>query len=99
MVDIHNHPPQNNMPCFSYEDLVSFYDSYTFVKPSRKKIYTSYLVNFNGTTYALRMNDVSALDTLFASLNIGTYNMTKKNELDAIDKVYDLYEKHGYKKE
>gem|GEM_PF-2426103 len=95
--DIHNHPPQNNMPIFSFNDLISFYDSYTYVKPSRKKIYTSYLVNFNGTTYALRMNDVSALDTLFAGLNIGTANATDANKEKARNKVKELYRDYGYK--
>ncbi|WP_332453350.1 hypothetical protein, partial [Chryseobacterium aquaticum] len=63
------------------------------------KIYTSYLVNFNGTTYALRMNDVSALDTLFAGLNIGTANATDANKEKARNEIKKLYEKHGYDKE
>ncbi|SDM33978.1 hypothetical protein [Chryseobacterium taihuense] len=97
VADIHNHPPQNNMPIFSFNDLLSFYDSYTYVKPSRKSVYTSYLVNFNGTTYALRMSDVSALDILFAGLNIGTANATAANKETARKEIKDLYKKYGYK--
>lgn len=95
VADIHNHPP-GTMPIYSYQDLVLLYDGYKFVKPSRKGVYTSYLVNFNGTTYALRMNDVSALDVLFAGLNIGTSTTTKANKKEAGDKIIEIFKKYGY---
>lgn len=92
IADMHNHPI-NTIPVFSHADIVSFYDTYKFVKPSRKKVYTSYVVSFNGTTYALRMNDVTILDTLFEGLDLNTAQGMK----DAYIRVDNIFKKQGKK--
>lgn len=70
VASIHNHP--EGIPVFSFVDIVNYYYTYNFVHESRKNEYTDYLVCFNGTTYALRMENVTALNTLFAGLDLGT---------------------------
>lgn len=87
---IHNHPI-GNIPIFSYADIVNYYDNYNFVTPSRKNEYTDYLVCFNGTTYALRMENVTALNTLFAGLDLNTAQGRK----DAEKEIEKIQKKHG----
>jgi len=84
---IHNHPI-GSIPIFSYVDIVNYYDNYNFVTESRKNEYTDYLVCFNGTTYALRMENVTALNTLFAGLDLNTAQGRK----DANDKILKIQE-------
>ncbi len=87
---MHNHP-ENSIPIFSYADIVTFYDTYKFLTPARQRVYKDYLVSYNGTTYALQMNDVSYLDTLFAGLNLGnstTTEMDKKKAQEIVQKIY-----------
>jgi hypothetical protein len=83
---IHNHP-DGHIPIFSHADLVSFYADYKFVITPRKNAYTYYVVNANGTTYALRMNDVTALDTLFAGMNLKD-DAVKKLADDLLKKIF-----------
>lgn len=87
---IHNHPI-GSIPIFSYADIVNYYDNYNFVTPSRKNEYTDYLVCFNGTTYALRMENVTALNTLFAGLDLNT----AQGRADANNKIFEIQKKHG----
>lgn len=90
VASIHNHP-EGNIPIFSYVDIVNYYDNYNFVLPSRKNEYTDYLVCFNGTTYALRMENLTALNTLFAGLDLGTAQGRK----DAEKEIEKIQKKHG----
>ncbi|MBD3725431.1 MAG: hypothetical protein IE891_11860 [Flavobacteriaceae bacterium] len=90
VASIHNHPV-GGIPIFSYADIVNYYDNYNFVTPSRKNEYTDYLVCFNGTTYALRMENVTALNTLFAGLDLGT----AQGREDANNKIFEIQKKHG----
>jgi hypothetical protein len=88
---MHNHPI-NHVPIFSNIDIVDFFASYNFVRPSRKNEYTSYLVCFNGATYALRMENVNAMTELFTGLNLDT----EQGRKDAEKKVSDIFKKHGF---
>ncbi|MGD1318827.1 hypothetical protein [Chryseobacterium sp. 2R14A] len=94
VADIHNHPP-NTIPIFAFGDIVNIYDSYKFLYPNRKQVFVSYLVNFNGTTYAIKINDTTALDALFAGMNIGTATTTKAQRKLANEKVEAIFKKHG----
>lgn len=94
IASMHNHP-KKHLPIFSFGDIVGFYSNYKYVAPVRKHAYTYYVTNENGTTYALRMNDVSALDALFAGLNLDTANTTDEEKFIARDKMRKLFKKHG----
>lgn len=87
---IHNHPP-NTIPIFSAGDIVSFYKKYKFVIPPLKNAFTYYVTNPNGTVYALRMNNISALDTLFAGLDL---NIREQRELAEL-KIKKIFESDG----
>jgi hypothetical protein len=90
VASIHNHP--EGIPVFSFVDIVNYYYTYNFVHESRKNEYTDYLVCFNGTTYALRMENVTALNSLFAGLDLNTAQGREdaNNKIFEIQKKYDL---------
>ncbi|WP_143885289.1 hypothetical protein [Chryseobacterium binzhouense] len=94
IADAHNHPP-DTIPIFAFGDIVNIYDSYKFLYPNRKQVFVSYLVNFNGTTYALKINDTTALDALFAGMNIGTATTTTVQKNIAKDKVKKMFKDCG----
>ncbi|WP_143884784.1 hypothetical protein [Chryseobacterium binzhouense] len=94
IADIHNHPP-GHIPIYAFGDIVNIYDSYTYLYKYRKKVFISYLVNFNGTTYAIKMNDPSALDTFFAGMNIGTATTTKAQKDFAKAEVLKIFKENG----
>ncbi|WP_066435286.1 hypothetical protein [Chryseobacterium sp. CCH4-E10] len=87
---LHNHPP-GGIPIFSYPDLVTFYDHYKNLVPFRKNEFSMFLVCFNGTSYALRMQDITALDVLFDGMDLNT----KEGKALAEDKVREIYRKDG----
>ena len=58
-------------------------------------MYTSYLVNFNGTTYALKMDDPTALDALFDGMNIGTATTTVAQRDDARKEMKKIFKQQG----
>ncbi|WP_396153205.1 hypothetical protein [Flavobacterium sp.] len=94
VASIHNHPV-NTIPIFSHMDIVSFFDSYNYVLNSRKNEYTDYLVCFNNTTYALRMENTEALTALFAGLDLNT----EQGKEDAENAVFEIFEEYGLKRE
>ncbi|MGO4709578.1 hypothetical protein AB4Y90_10770, partial [Chryseobacterium sp. 2TAF14] len=87
---LHNHCP-GGIPIFSYPDLVSFYDHYKFLVPFRKNEFSMFLVTFKGTSYALRMQDITVLDTLFQGMDLNT----KEGKKLAEKKVREIYETYG----
>jgi len=87
---MHNHCP-GGIPIFSYPDLVSHYIHYKYLVPYRKNEFSMFLVTFKGTTYALRMQDTTALDTLFAGLDLDT----KQGIALAEEKVRNIYKNDG----
>ncbi|MGO4707588.1 hypothetical protein AB4Y90_00445 [Chryseobacterium sp. 2TAF14] len=87
---IHNHCP-GGIPMFSYPDLVTFYDHYKFLAAYRKNEFSMFLVTFKGTSYALRMQDITVLDTLFNGINLDT----KEGRTLAENKVLKIYENDG----
>ncbi|UOX35115.1 hypothetical protein LXD69_06275 [Flavobacterium sediminilitoris] len=89
VASIHNHPV-NSIPVFSYVDIVSYYDTYTFVLDSRKNEYTDYVVCFNNTTYALRMENPTALANLFMGLDLATVEGREKAN-NIVLKVFEDY--------
>jgi hypothetical protein len=91
---MHNHP-ENTLPIFSNIDIVDLFISYNYVMPQRKNEYTSYLVCFNGATYALRMANLGAFTQLFQGLNLDTPQGRK----DAEDLVMKIYKKKGFSKD
>ncbi|GEM_PF-5335603 len=93
---MHNHP-ENSIPIFSYADIVTFYDTYKFLTPARQRVYKDYLVSYNGTTYALQMNDVTYLDSLFEGLNLGTVSTTEEEKEKARKRIQRIYDKNGLK--
>ncbi len=68
---MHNHTSEG-IPIFSYPDLVAFYKHYTFVEPIRKNELSMFLFSANGTSYALRMQDIATLDILFNGIDLNT---------------------------
>ncbi|WP_144284014.1 hypothetical protein [Chryseobacterium echinoideorum] len=94
IASMHNHPLKH-LPIFSFGDIVGFYSNYKFVAPVRKHVYTYYVTNENGTTYALRMNDVSALDVLFAGLNLDTSNTTEEEKNKAYKIMQAIFKENG----
>lgn len=97
IIDAHNHPP-DTIPIFGFGDIVNLYDTYKFLYPSRQKVYISYLVNFNGTKYAIKMNDTTALDLLFSGMNLGTATTTKEEKDLAKKEVFKIFEDYGMDK-
>lgn len=91
---IHNHPI-NTLPIFSHVDIVEHFDSYNFVLGSRKNEFTDYIVCFNNTTYALRMENTQALTVLFEGLDLNT----KEGKEKANDEVFEIFQKFGLMKE
>jgi len=87
IANIHNHP-KKGIPIFSPDDLVSFYRSYNYVAPFRKNAYTFYVVCANGTTYAMRMEDTSALDAFFAGIDLST-DVGKKRAEKSVNTVFE----------
>ncbi|MFY8069815.1 MAG: hypothetical protein ACOVMG_06950 [Flavobacterium sp.] len=90
---IHNHPI-NTIPIFSHVDIVEHFDAYNFVLGSRKNEFTDYLVNFNNTTYALRMENIAALTALFEGLDLNT----KEGKIDANNRVFEIFETYGLRR-
>ena len=89
---LHNHPI-NTLPIYSPRDIVDLFDNYNFVTESRKEEYTSYLVNFNNTTYAIKMENIGVLNDLIGEFDYNTEEGFKK----ASDKIMVIYEKYGFK--
>ncbi|MBB4805954.1 hypothetical protein HNP38_001226 [Chryseobacterium defluvii] len=87
---MHNHCP-GGIPIFSFVDMVTFYDHYKYLVPFRKNEFSMFLVNFNGTSYALRMQDITALDALFDGMDLNT----KEGRALAEDRMKKIYEKDG----
>ena len=87
---IHNHPV-NSLPVFSHIDIVSHFKAYNFVYPSRKNEFTDYLVCFNNTTYALRIENPQALATLFQGLDLNT----PQGREEAEKKVLQIFNDYG----
>ena len=71
IASMHNHPI-NTVPIFSNVDIVDLFISYNYVRPERKDEYTSYLVCFNGATYALKLENLGSMTQLFQGLNLDT---------------------------
>ncbi|MFC7348986.1 hypothetical protein ACFQO9_19890 [Chryseobacterium zhengzhouense] len=90
IANMHNHP-KRGIPIFSPDDLVSFYHDYNHVAPFRKNAYTFYVVCANGTTYAMRMEDTSALDAFFTGFDLST----DEGKKDAERIVRRIFEKNG----
>ncbi|UOU99791.1 hypothetical protein MUU74_07485 [Chryseobacterium daecheongense] len=90
VASMHNHTP-GGIPIFSYPDLVTFYSHYKFVESFRKNEFSMFLVCYNGTSYALRMQDMTALDTLFNGIDLSTSEGIDKAEL----KVLRIYKEDG----
>ncbi|WP_131430882.1 hypothetical protein [Chryseobacterium formosense] len=86
---MHNHP--SGLPIFSYPDMVTFYKHYKLLEPFRKNEFSMFLFNYNGTSYALRMQDLTALDTLFYGLDLDT----KQGVALAEKTVLEIYETEG----
>jgi hypothetical protein len=89
---LHNHPI-NTLPIYSPRDIVDLFDNYNFVTQSRKEEYTSYLVNFNNTTYAIKMENIGVLNDLIGEFDYNTEDGFKK----ASDRIMTIYEKYGFK--
>ncbi len=83
----HNHPP-GSIPIFSPSDLVIFYSHYKDLIEVRKNEFVMFNANFNGTIYAFRMQDTTALDVLFAGLDLNA-DTGKKAAVELIRKIYD----------
>ncbi|QQV03224.1 MULTISPECIES: hypothetical protein [Chryseobacterium] len=94
IASIHNHPKEH-LPIFSFGDIVGFYSNYKYVTDQRKLVYTYYVTNENGTTYALRMNDVSALDALFAGLNLGEAESNSEEMKQGRNKMKEIFDDNG----
>lgn len=89
---LHNHPI-NTLPIYSPRDIVDLFDNYNFVTQSRKEEYTSYLVNFNNTTYAIKMENVGVLNDLIGEFDYSTEVGFK----EASREIMKIYEKYGFK--
>ena len=93
IASMHNHPI-NTVPIFSNVDIVDLFISYNFIRPERKDEYTSYLVCFNGATYALKLENLGSMTQLFQGLNLDTVEGRKLAE----DKVQEIFKKKGFEK-
>lgn len=94
---MHNHP-ENTLPIFSYKDIITHYESYSFVSNFRKNEYTSYLVCYNNSTYALRIENTAALNNFFTryDLNTAQGKMDAENAVLKIFEDYDLNTNQTY---
>ncbi|MFN4365265.1 hypothetical protein [Chryseobacterium hispalense] len=90
IANMHNHPP-NHAPIFSYDDIVSFYSMHQYVAPFRKEAYTFYVVNANNTTYALRMEDPTALNVLLAGLDLDIQAQRDR----ANGRIKEIFDEYG----
>lgn len=86
----HNHNP-NSIPIFAPQYLVVFYKHYKLLHSARENIFVMFNTNFNGTIYAFRMQDVTALDTFFAGLDLDTDAGMEEAE----EKVKRIYKNKG----
>ncbi|MFC6269057.1 hypothetical protein [Frigoriflavimonas asaccharolytica] len=89
IAQMHNHP-EGYLPIFSFGDIVTYYAGYKSLIPVRKPVYISYVTSANGTTYAIKINDTSFLDTLFAGLDLDTAEGTLNADL-LVRKIYKDY--------
>ncbi|MCX8525299.1 hypothetical protein OF897_15380, partial [Chryseobacterium formosus] len=92
----HNHY-ENTFPVQQFGDIHDLYVEYKKLAPPRKNTYVAYTVNFNGTEYAFRMNDTTALDAIFAGLNQGTTSTTDEDKV-ARGKIYKIFERYEFDK-
>ncbi|MXS70989.1 hypothetical protein GSF70_07145 [Flavobacteriaceae bacterium W22] len=90
----HNHY-ENTFPVPQFGDIQDLYVGYKRLAPPRRNTYVAYTVNFNGTEYAFRMNDTTALDALFAGLHQGQSSTTDEDKV-ARGKVYKIFKANGF---
>ncbi|MCX8526233.1 hypothetical protein OF897_20155 [Chryseobacterium formosus] len=95
----HNHY-EDTFPVPQFGDILTFYTGYKISDPARKNAYTNYVVNFNGTEYAFRMSDTTALDALLAGLNQDTRDpTTTEQEEEANNSIYKIFRAKGFEKD
>ncbi|UFH33897.1 hypothetical protein LNP04_09430 [Chryseobacterium sp. C-71] len=90
IAQMHNHV-KDYLPMFSFGDIVAYYQGYQYLVASRKPIYVSYVTSENGTTYAIKFNDPSFLNTLFAGLDLDNTEQEKV----AKEKMKKLFKRYG----
>ncbi|KAA0128699.1 hypothetical protein FY557_07405 [Chryseobacterium sp. SN22] len=93
---MHNHTVKSAFLAPSYLDLVDFYDHYKFLNAAVKPYYIYYLACYNGEVYALKADDMAALDAFFADFTtIGSGNFSKDEQTKAYSKMRGFYIDNG----
>lgn len=93
---MHNHTLKSAFLAPSYLDLVDFYDHYKYLDAAVKPYYIYYLACYNGEVYALKADNIAALDAFFADFaTIGSGNFSKEEQGRAYDRMKERYINNG----
>lgn len=93
---MHNHTIKSAFLAPSYLDLVDFYDNYKYLHDSMKKGYLYYLACYNGEVYALKADNIAALDAFFADFStFGSGNLDVVEKAKAYDRMKERYINNG----
>ncbi|WP_162087366.1 hypothetical protein [Chryseobacterium aquaeductus] len=97
---MHNHTIKSAFLAPSYLDLVDFYDNYKYLHDSMKKGYIYYLACYNGEVYALKADNIAALDSFFDEFTtIGSGNFSEVEKTKAYEKMRQRYKDNGMEDE